>query len=137
MKKAVAILLFFLMPTLSFSQEKPAKNLDWLVKHPVIVSMQTLQNAERARYQLPALKMNPGLCLIAQKHAVLLAENGWFYHQNQYAEILHQGVISPEDCVNGWIWSPAHHGLMLSGYTEAGFGYMTGPWGSRWVTIFK
>lgn len=137
MKKVLVMLLLFVATTPVPGQDKP-KNLDWLIKHPVITSLAELQNKQRARYQLPALKLSPDLCLIAQKHAVWMAETGAFQHGwHGHAEIIHWGVVSADDCVNGWIWSPAHHGIMLSGYTEIGCGYFVTQWGTRWVTIFR
>lgn len=109
----------------------------WLTKHPTITRMQELENQERARWGLPPLKMNPELCLLAQKHAKWMADTGWYMHSSMgIPEIIHSGPMTPEDAVNGWIWSPAHHGIMLSG-TEAGFGYMVRNGQTYWVTLVR
>ena len=135
---AFSVLLF---TAISFSQEpKPARNLDWLTKHPVIVQMRDLQNTERARYGIAALKMNPDLCLIAQRHAVWMSETGWFQHGSHgHAEIIHQSVRTPEEAVQGWIYSPSHFGIMVGGYSEVGCGYMKNPINGQtyWVSVFR
>lgn len=96
----------------------------WLTKHPTIVRMFELQNQERARNGLHPLRLNPELCILAQRHARWMADTGWYVHSNMgIPEIIHSGPMTPEDAVNGWIWSPAHHWIMLSG-NEAGCGYM-------------
>ena len=104
--------------------EKHSQNLDWLVKHPTIVKLVELHNQERARNGMPPSKLNAEMCLAAQKHAVWMAETGWFQHSGlPYRENIYAGVSTPVDAINGWIWSPAHHANMLSG-TQVGFGYM-------------
>ena len=104
--------------------EKHSQNLEWLVKHPTIQRLLELHNQERARVGLPPFKLNPEMSLAAQKHAVWMAETGWFSHSGlPYRENIYMGVNTPEDATNGWIWSPAHHANILSG-TEVGFGYM-------------
>ncbi len=109
----------------------------WLTKHPTISRLHELQNQERARYGLPRLRMNPELCLLAQRHAVWMADTGWYMHSSfGIPEIIHSGPLTPDDAVNGWIWSPAHHGIMLSG-TQAGFGYMVRNGVTYWVTLVQ
>ena len=104
--------------------ETHSQNLDWLVKHPTILKLLELHNQERARNGLPPSKLNAEMCLAAQKHAVWMAETGWFQHSGlPYRENIYSGVSTPVDATNGWIWSPAHRANMLSG-TQVGFGYM-------------
>lgn len=104
--------------------EKNSRKLDWLVKHPTIVKLLELHNQERARVGLSPFKLNPEMCLAAQRHAVWMSETGSFSHSGlPYRENIFMGVTTPEAATNGWIWSPAHHANMLSG-TEVGFGYM-------------
>ena len=104
--------------------EKHSQNLDWLVEHPTILRLLELHNQERARNGLPPSTLNAELCLAAQKHAVWMAETGFFQHSGlPYRENIYWGVSTPVDATNGWIWSPAHHSNMLSG-TQVGFGYM-------------
>ena len=117
--------------------EKHSKNLDWLVEHPTIQKLLVLHNQERARNGLAPSKLNPEMCLAAQKHAVWMAETGWFQHSGlPYMENIFWGVSTPEDATNGWIWSPAHHSNMLSG-TEVGFGYMILEGRPYWCSVMR
>ena len=52
--------------------EKHSQNLEWLVKHPTILRLLELHNQERARVGLSPSKLNPEMCLAAQKHAPVL-----------------------------------------------------------------
>jgi uncharacterized protein YkwD len=110
----------------------------FLTKHPTLLRMMELQNQERARYGLPPLKMNAQMCVAAQKHAHWMASTGWYVHSNLgWPEIIHSGPVTPESAVQGWIWSPAHHAIMLSGGTEAGFGYSVRNGVPFWVTVIR
>ena len=110
------------------------RNLDWLTKHPVILRLLDLHNAERRRVGLTELKLNPKMCLAAQKHATWMAQTGWYAHSGlPYRENIHTGVTTPEDATNGWIFSPAHYQNIISSSgsssqtagPQVGFGYMT------------
>lgn len=116
---------------------KPAGKHDWLVKHPTILNLLKLHNEERARSGRPKLKLNARMCLEAQKHAVWMAETGYYQHSAlPWQEIIFQGPQSEQAAVQGWIHSPAHHGIMLSG-TECGFGYMVIDGRTYWVGVFR
>lgn len=121
-------------------QQAPAKKSakhDWLLKHPTILKLLKLQNEERARNGLPPLRLNAEMCLAAQQHAVWMAKTGYYMHSSlPWAEIIFNGPLTPEAAVNGWIWSPAHHSIMLSG-SEAGFGYMVIDGRTYWVGVFR
>jgi len=117
--------------------DKNSQNLEWLVKHPTILRLLELHNQERARVGLAPSTLNPTMCLAAQKHAVWMAETGWFSHSGlPYRENIYMGVSTPEDATNGWIWSPAHHTNMLSG-TEVGFGYMILNGRPCWCSVMQ
>lgn len=117
--------------------DRHSQNLDWLVKHPTIQRLLELHNQERARVGLPPSKLNSEMCLAAQRHAVWMAETGWFAHSGlPYRENIYMGVSTPEAATNGWIWSPAHHGNMLSG-TEVGFGYMVLNGRPCWCSVMQ
>ena len=137
---AVSCLLaaFLSGPGIDTGMSKPQEDKHaWLTKHPTILKMQDLENAERSRHSLPPLKMNPELCLLAQKHAQWMGDTGWYVHSNMgIPEIIHSGPATPEDAVNGWIWSPAHHWVMLSG-SEAGYGYTVRNGVTYWVTLIR
>lgn len=120
------------------AKDAKENRLQWLTEHPVIREMWRQCNAERARYGLPPLKLSPSLCLDAQRHAEWMAETGWYQHSAlPWAEIIHHGPQTVTDCINGWIFSPAHHGLMLGGFRECGFGYMQRNGFTYWVGVFR
>ncbi len=117
--------------------ERNSQNLEWLVKHPTILRLLELHNQERARVGLSPSKLNPMMCLAAQKHAVWMAETGSMSHSGlPYRENIFMGVSTPEAATNGWIWSPAHHGNMLSG-SEVGFGYMILNGRPCWCSVMQ
>lgn len=109
----------------------------WLTEHPTIQRLVALTNQQRARYGLPALVIDPQLCLLAQQHATWMAQTGYYQHSNYgISEIIFQGPRTPEAAVQGWIASPAHHGIMLSG-SRVGFGYMVLGGRTYWVGLFQ
>lgn len=111
---------------------------EWLIQHPTLLRMMELQNQERARYGLPPLTINPTMCLEAQRHANWMASTGWYQHSNLgWPEIIHSGPYNPEAAVTGWIYSPAHHSIMLSSGTQAGFGYSVKNGTPFWVTLIQ
>lgn len=110
---------------------------DWLTKHPTIQRLLTLTNQHRAQYGLPQLKLNPEMCLAAQRHAEWMASVQVLQHSGlPWPEIIFLGPTQPEAAIQGWIYSPAHHGIMLSG-TEVGFGYMVRHGQPAWVGVFR
>ena len=111
---------------------------DWLIKHPTIQKLLTYQNKERARYGMPPLKLDAKMCLAAQKHAVWMADTGYYTHSNlPWPEIIHHGPTTARGAVDGWIWSPAHYGIMLSSSTKVGLGYMVRGGRTYWVGVFE
>lgn len=122
-----------LCPIFCFAGEKH----EWLTEHPTILRLLELHNAERARVGLSPLVLNPEMCLAAQRHATYMADSGWFVHSGlPYRENIFMWVRTPEDAVNGWIWSPAHHANMLSG-KEIGLGYQYRNGRPCWVGVFR
>ena len=109
----------------------------WLVRHRVMQGVLKHHNEERARWGLPPLRLDPDMCLAAQDHAAWMAETGYYMHSGlPWAEIIFTGPLSAREAVDGWIASPAHHSIMLSG-TEAGFGYMVRDGQTYWVGVFR
>lgn len=109
----------------------------WLIEHSTIQTLLKLHNEERARNGRPKLKLNTRMCLEAQNHAVWMAKTGIYQHSGlPWQEIIFQGPQSEQAAVQGWIHSPAHHGIMLSG-TECGFGYMVINGRTYWVGVFR
>ena len=120
-------------------KKKPAPGPnDWVLKHPTVTQLVALTNGHRARYGLHAVRINPQMCAAAQNHANWMANTGYFQHSGlPYMEIIFHGPRSPQDAINGWIASPAHHGIMISGATEVGFGYQNRNGQPYWVGVFR
>ena len=110
---------------------------DWLVNHPVIQSLLARANTHRAAMGVGPVRLNADLCLAAQRHAAWMADTGIYQHSGlPYREIIFQGPTSADAAVQGWIASPAHHGILVSG-AEVGFGYMIRNGQPYWVGVFR
>lgn len=116
---------------------KATSQQDWLTKHPTVSSLVSLTNAHRARYGLRPVTVNAQMCVAAQNHANWMASTGYFQHSGlPYMEIIFYGPRSTNDAINGWIASPAHHSIMLSG-SQVGFGYANRNGTPYWVGVFR
>ncbi|TWT34245.1 CAP domain-containing protein [Blastopirellula retiformator] len=164
-KKALSLaLLLTLAATLSAEDasvkpEAEAEKADVEVKveflhnHPSLVKMWNHSNQVRAQYGLPAQKMNPELTKAAQDHAWYMAKTGQFSHsvnggfvartrRHNYAgspsgEIILWNAKSIPSCFQGWLNSPGHRAILLSGAREVGYGYAVARNGSTyWVGVF-
>tara|TARA_R110002111_G_scaffold153375_1_gene220159 strand:- start:114158 stop:114592 length:435 start_codon:yes stop_codon:yes gene_type:complete len=132
-----SLFCLLLIQPVSSEEEKKGGEHDWLIKHPTIVKLLKLHNEERARNGLPSLSLNTRMCLKAQEHATWMAETGYYQHSSlPWPEIIFQGPTSAAAAVNGWIASPAHHSIMLTG-SQAGFGYMVMNGQYYWVGVFQ
>tara|TARA_R110002095_G_scaffold98386_3_gene86499 strand:- start:278 stop:712 length:435 start_codon:yes stop_codon:yes gene_type:complete len=132
-----SLFCLLLIQPVSSEEEKKSDEHDWLIKHPTIVKLLKLHNEERARNGLSPLTLNTRMCLKAQEHATWMAETGYYQHSSlPWPEIIFQGPTSAAAAVNGWIASPAHHSIMLTG-SQAGFGYMVLNGQYYWVGVFQ
>jgi len=110
---------------------------DWLIKHETILKLVELTNQHRARMGVGPVVLDTQMCLDAQRHAKWMSDFGGFQHSGlPYMEIIYQSVQTPEHAIQGWIASPPHHGIMLSG-TRVGFGYMIRNGYPYWVGVFR
>lgn len=117
---------------------KEEREHSWLTNHPTIQKLHTLINEERKRQGLEPLELDPKMCLKAQEHAVWMAETGYYQHSSfPWPEIIFYGPRSAESAVQGWIYSPAHHGIMLMGGKQCGYGYMVIDGRCYWVGVFQ
>ncbi len=117
-------------------KEKPGPN-DWLIKNENILRLVAQTNQHRAQMGLGPVVLDTNMCLDAQRHASWMAATGAFQHSGQpYLEIIFHGVATPEAAIQGWIASPAHHGIMLSG-SRVGFGYQVRGGYPYWVGVFR
>lgn len=116
---------------------KAAEPHAWLTEHPTIQNLVALTNQERARYGLPPVAIDPQMCLAAQRHAAWMAQTGVYQHSSLgLPEIIFQGPRTTAAAIQGWINSPAHHSIMLSG-GRVGFGYMVVNGRTYWVGLFR
>lgn len=116
---------------------EPAGPHDWLVKNESILRLVASTNQHRAQMGLPPVILDTQMCLDAQRHANWMAATGAFQHSGlPYMEIIFQAVPTPEAAVQGWIASPPHHGIMLSG-SRVGFGYQVRGGYPYWVGVFR
>ncbi|RCS54381.1 CAP domain-containing protein [Bremerella cremea] len=131
--------------------QKPEE--EFLHKHPTLVKMWKHSNEIRARYQLHAQRISPELTKAAQDHAWYMARTGQFSHSvnggfvararrhaypgSPYGEIILYGANGISDTFNGWLNSPGHRAILLSGAREVGYGYAVGRDGrTYWVGVF-
>jgi len=116
--------------------KEPGPN-DWLIKNESILKLVALTNQHRSQMGLAPVVLDTEMCLDAQRHASWMASTGAFQHSSlPYLEIIFHGVATPDAAIQGWIASPAHHGIMLSG-TRVGFGYQVRGGYPYWVGVFR
>ena len=133
----LALLACFVCGSATLVANEAAGPHDWLVKHPTIQELLRLTNEERARNGLDALRLNTKMCLAAQKHAVWMAETGFYQHSDlPWAEVIFQGPLNAEEAITGWTYSPPHYAVLLSG-SEIGFGYTNAGGATHWVGVVK
>lgn len=155
----LTVLLSLVLATSAFAQEtqkpeaeKPVRD-DFLSKHPTLVKMWRHSNEVRARYGLPTQQINAELTKAAQDHAWYMAKTGQFSHQvnggfvsrtyrhgyggSPHGEIILMGASSIPETFQGWLNSPGHRAILLSGAREVGYGYAISRNGTAyWVGVF-
>lgn len=109
----------------------------WLTDHHVIRSMHATTNSARQRYGLEPLVLDLPMSLAAQRWAVEMSRTGYRHSPRhspwQWAECIHCGPRSAEECVRDWMWSGQHRSILLSGQ-RVGFGYWRTQQGNTfWV----
>jgi uncharacterized protein YkwD len=115
----------------------PPEDHAWVTEHPVIQKLLDLTNTHRAKYNRAPVELDPYLTLKAQEHAEWMAKTGYYQHSRfGYPEIIFYSPGSAQNAINGWIRSPAHHGIMLKRANYVGFGYMMINGRDYWVGIF-
>jgi len=116
-----------------------------LHRHPTLFGMLTRNNNIRKRAGLFPHRMNPALTKAAQDHANYMASTGQFSHyvngNHQYraSKFGFRGGVRENIATNGggldnafgmWQGSGAHYASIVSGTTDAGFGYAVSPGGT-------
>jgi uncharacterized protein YkwD len=89
-------------------------------------------NAQRAKYGLPALKIDPALQQQARSHAAWMTNHQSLQHSSAaVGENIGLGQRSCEEIVNAWMNSSGHRANILNGsYHKIGAAAYTAPNGS-------
>jgi len=129
------------------NQSQAAHEVRPLHRHPSLFGMLVRNNNIRRRVGLRPHRMNPALAAAAQDHANYMARTGQFSH---YANLGPQGRANKygfggggvlENIATGggldnafamWQGSGAHYASIVSGTSDAGFGYAVGPSGATY-----
>lgn len=123
-----------------------------LHEHPTLLRMLGRNNDLRRRVGLRPHRINPKLTKAAQDHAVYMARTGSFSHysnggpqgrasrwgfRGMVRENIAWGQYDVNDAFNSWQNSGGHWASIISGTTEAGFGYAVGADGrGYWVGLY-
>jgi uncharacterized protein YkwD len=121
-------------------------------RQPIFLGMLRRNNDIRRRAGLFPHRINPALTAAAQDHANYMARTGQFshytnggpqYRANKFGfrggvrENIAYGTASVDGAFNMWQNSGAHYASIVSGTTEAGFGYAVGSGGQvYWVGVY-
>ena len=110
----------------------PPPPRDTLNLHPVQVGIIEATNAERLRYGLSPLAVDPGLVRSARAHTAWMTRNRALQHTNAgVAENIAMGQRTPTEAVQSWMSSPGHRANLLnSGYTRIGVAAYRTPEGT-------
>src|SRR5437868_362192 len=128
------------------SQASAAPEARPLHRHPTLFGMLVRNNNIRRRVGLRPHRMSPALAAAAQDHANYMARTGQFSH---YTNLGPQGRANKygfgggvlENIATGggidnafvmWQNSGAHYASIVSGTSDAGFGYAVGPNGATY-----
>lgn len=123
-----------------------------LHRHPTLLAMLRRSNVIRRAVGLKPQRINPALTKAAQDHANYMAATGDFSHYTnggyQYRaqkygfkggvrENIAAGFGTVDATFNTWQASGGHYASIVSGTTEAGFGYAVSPNGATyWVGVY-
>lgn len=121
-------------------------------RQPIFLGMLRRNNDIRRRAGLFPHRINPALTAAAQDHANYMARTGQFshytnggpqYRANKFGfrggvrENIAYGTRSVDGAFNMWTNSGAHYASIVSGTTEAGFGYAVAASGQAyWVGVY-
>lgn len=139
-------------PAATAAQPQAARRVRPLHRHPTLFGMLRRNNDVRRRVGLQPHRLNPALTKAAQDHANYMAQTGGFshytnggpqYRANKYGfrggvrENIAYGTRSIDGAFNMWVGSGAHYASIVSGTSDAGFGYAIGPSGQcYWVGVY-
>lgn len=106
-----------------------------IMSHATIQACLAAINEDRARHGRVALQLDATMCLHAQRHSERM-EVSYQHHSSGYMECIFCGPGTARGCVNGWIRSPQHHGIMLAG-SRCGIGYSNHRGRRSWTLLVR
>jgi hypothetical protein len=160
MKRLVSLALIFCSSAVLAEEAKqvaatatkkaaPARTLH---RHPTLLGMLRRNNDVRRRLGLRPHRINPALTKAAQDHANYMAQTAQFshyvnggpqYRAGKYGfrggvlENIAYGTRSVNSTFDMWVGSSGHYASIVSGTTDAGFGYAIAPNGQcYWVGVY-
>lgn len=124
----LAALIVFGLDTATTAAPAPAKP----ELHPVEKAILDSTNAERARYGLPALTLDPSLEQTARRHAAWMTNSRNLQHSSiGVAENIAWGQHSAQEAMSSWMSSSGHRANILNGsYRRIGVAAYTASDGS-------
>ena len=124
----LAAMMIFGLDTAVTPAPVPAK----LELHPVEKAILDSTNAERARYGLPALTLDPSLEQTARRHAAWMTNSRNLQHSSiGVAENIAWGQHSAQEAMSSWMSSSGHRANILNGsYRRIGVAAYTASDGS-------
>jgi uncharacterized protein YkwD len=138
--------------SLEAAATKPQVQQPPLHRHPTLLAMLRRSNLIRRNVGLKPQRINPALTKAAQDHANYMASTGDFSHYTnggyQYRaqkygfkggvlENIAAGFGTVDATFNTWQSSGGHYASIVSGTSEAGFGYAISPSGATyWVGVY-
>lgn len=134
------------------SAQKAVQVQQPLHRHPTLLAMLRRSNQIRRNVGLRPQRINPALTKAAQDHANYMASTGSFshytnggyqYRANKYGfrggvrENIASGFGTVDATFNTWQGSGGHYASIVSGTSEAGFGYAVSRNGATyWVGVY-
>lgn len=93
--------------------------------------------AARSERSLVGSRLVSKISRDAQKHADWMASTGQFVHSGmRYWEVILTGPKTSEKAIAGWLESPAHCEILMSG-GEIGFGFAEADGVTYWVGLVR
>lgn len=117
-----------------------AEKVEDVFNSPELIEVEQLlveaTNAERARYGLPALAVDPKLMSTSRRHTAWMANSGAFQHgRYMVAENIALGQESVREAIRSWMNSPGHRANILGGrYSKLGVAAYQGAGGKIYWT---
>jgi|GEM_PF-1219659 uncharacterized protein YkwD len=118
----------------AWQQSGVSKDASQQVRNKQLHKFHTAARSERS---LVGSRLVSEISRDAQKHADWMASTGQFVHSGmQYWEVILTGPKTSEKAIAGWLESPAHCEILMSG-GEIGFGFAEADGVTYWVGLVR